>query len=195
MVIDASVDRGEAVRGRPMSPLLVGPLLSCAALLLVAVPAPGAAEASRTTLSLQAGWWSVEMDVATKPGVYAAVGVPWMGAVLDGTTGGMRWRGAFETGVGYQRRIGESWWARAGVRLAASFAYGDPCGGCDYRTETHSFGFLELGIRYEHRAGFVAGLILPLWVIGDLLDGRLEHFPTGISLAFTQGYAGYAWRF
>jgi hypothetical protein len=173
--------------------------LSLAAVTLVALapgPAAGAAnEAAESSLSVQAGWWSLESEWKGRRGLYAAVGIPW---VLVPTAEGSGLPLPFAARVGYQLDSDAPWKVRvalhvAGLSQAASCACGE--------RESHSFAFAELGLRYEGPSGLVAGLDLPLAAVyrartpGEGLGQRPQFFPAPISFVFAQLYLGHAWRF
>jgi hypothetical protein len=171
------------------------------ALVLLAAPSEGtvavseAADASAPAVSLQAGWWSVEGELRSSTGVFAAVGLPWMGMLL--TPGG--WTVPFSGRVGYQYDASASWKLRGSARVAGTYAEQTSCGCGQWETQT--FGFLEVGVRYQAASGFIAGLDLPLFAFDqahDLARGRtegIELFPPPLSLAFSQVYVGYSWSF
>jgi hypothetical protein len=153
-------------------------------------------EAPAAAVSLTGGWWSVEGEWKSSSGIYGAVGVPWMGLLLER---GAKWTVPFGARVGYQFEACPSWKLRGAARVAGTFGENSACG-CQ-QTETRTFGFLEFGLRYEAPSGFVAGLDLPLFAFDqahDLARGRtegVEVFPPPLSLAFSQAYVGYSWNF
>jgi hypothetical protein len=159
-------------------------------------PIARAAEESASAVSLQGGWWSVEGEWKARSGIYAAVGVPWMGALLSSGGG---WTVPLGARVGYQYEASPAWKLRGSARVAGTYGADSSCG-CQHRV-TRTFGFLEFGIRYEAPSGFVAGLDLPLLAFDqahDLARGRtegIEVFPPPLSLAFSQMYLGYSWSF
>jgi hypothetical protein len=156
-------------------------------------PTVAQADAPNTSaLSLQGGWWSAEGEWKTSSGIYAAVGVPWVGLwLMPGRTV------PFAARVGYQYDLSSAWALRGSARLAGTS--GEASCGCQRRV-IQTFGFVELGIRYQAPSGFVAGLDLPLLGFDqahDLARGRtegVELFPPPLSLAFSQAYVGYAWK-
>ena len=174
-----------------------------AATLLCSFPAFGEEVSSDRdhSISLQAGWWNVEAEYCADFGLFVNVGVPWFAMVIDGTASGTDWAMGVEGKIGYQFSLTESWKLRAGFRTAFSFWHGCPCMDGTDETHTKSFGFLEAGVRYEHPSGLVVGIDGPLYAFDDLhelLGGNssvVEHFPPGVSFAFSQVYCGYSWRF
>lgn len=153
------------------------------------------------SVSFQGGWWNVEVEYCADFGLFIDAGVPWFAIVIDGTAGGTDWAMAVQGKIGYQYSLSDSWKLRAGFRTAFSFWRGCPCiDGVD-ETHTKSFGLLEAGVRYEHPSGLVVGIEVPFYVFDDLhelLGGNssvVEHFPPGVSFAFSQVYCGYSWRF
>jgi hypothetical protein len=171
-------------------------------LALVLIVAPGestvavseTADANAPAVSVQAGWWSLEAELKSSTGVFAAVGLPWMGMLLP--SGG--WTVPFSGRVGYQYDASVTWKLRGSARVAGTYAETSClCGGW----ETQTFGFLEVGVRYQAASGFIAGLDLPLFAFDqahDLVRGRtegIELFPPPLSLAFSQVYVGYSWSF
>ena len=150
-------------------------------------------EPNSSALSLQGGWWSAEGEWKTPSGVYAAVGVPWMGLVLS-----QGWTVPFAARVGYQYDLSPAWGLRGSARFAGTSGEESSCG-CQQRV-TRTFGFVEVGVRYQARSGFVAGLDLPLLGFDqahDVARGRtegVELFPPPLSFAFSQVYVGYSWK-
>jgi hypothetical protein len=104
----------------------------------------------------------------------------------------------FGARVGGQLELNPQWKLRGAFHVAGLNRRTDCL--CAER-ETQSFGFVEVGARYEHPSGFVAGLDVPMFAfdqVHDLVRGRtegIELFPFPKSLAFSQIYGGYAWRF
>jgi hypothetical protein len=144
-------------------------------------------EAPSSALAVQAGWWSVEGEWRTRAGVFLAVGVPWVGAAL--AMGSAVWLVPYGGRVGYQHETWRRWKLRAGVHVAGTYGREDPCGDCGEMV-SRTFGFVELGVRYEGASGLVAGLDLPVFGVGN---GR-DLYPPPVSLAFTQAYVGFSWR-
>jgi hypothetical protein len=158
-------------------------------------PLAWAAEPAASAVSVQGGWWSVEGEWKAPNGIHGAIGLPWMGFLLES---GSRWTVPFSARAGYQYEASAVWKLRGSVRVAGTYGENSSCG-CG-RRETRTFGFLEFGIRYEAPSGFVAGLDLPLFAFDqahDLARGRtegIEVFPPPLSLAFSQVYVGYSWK-
>lgn len=104
----------------------------------------------------------------------------------------------FGARIGYELEASPVWKLRGALHVAGRNDRAS-CG-CSPR-QTHTFGFVELGARYESPSGFVAGLDLPLFAFDqahDVVRGRtagVELFPPPISFAFAQLYLGHAWRF
>jgi hypothetical protein len=155
-----------------------------------------AREVTASAMSVQGGWWSVEGEWRGASGIYGAVGLPWMGFLLESGSG---WVVPFGARLGYQYEASPAWKLRGAVRVAGTHGEGSKCG-CQHRS-TRTFGFFELGLRYEGPSGFVAGLDAPLVAVDqahDLARGRtegVEVFPLPLSLAFSQLYIGYSWDF
>lgn len=124
----------------------------------------GTARGEPTTLGFQAGWWSAEAELRTGVGPFFSAGFPWFLFYLDQDTGGFESTIPFDGKAGWEFGLSESWSFRTGVRVAGSVWTGDPCSTDCSETETKILGLLEGGLRYQHPAGFVAGLDVPLLV-------------------------------
>jgi hypothetical protein len=173
-------------------------VLVCAAFAMASgiCPLARAADGAASAVSVQGGWWSVEGEWKAPNGIYGAVGLPWMGFFLPSGDG---WTIPFSARVGYQYEASAVWKLRGSARVGGTYGENTSCG-CQ-QLETRTFGFVEFGIRYEAPSGFIAGLDLPLFAFDqahDLVRGRtegIETFPPPVSLAFSQVYVGYSWKF
>lgn len=140
--------------------------------------------------SLQGGWWSVEVEVKSRWGVYFALGVPWVAAPLT-LLSGATWVVPVESRVGYDLALTPRWSLRGAVHGALSVSNENAKCGCQNPgVETRVFGFAELGVRHEFPGGFVFGVDVPVFAINFPRKG----FPPPASLAFSQAYVGYSWR-
>jgi hypothetical protein len=139
-------------------------------------------------VAVQAGWWSLDGEWRGRSGVFAGAGVPWVAAAI---TTNAQWMVPYAARAGYQHDLSPRWKLRGAAHLAGTYGRENPCGDCGHIV-TRTFAFLELGLRYEARSGFVAGLDLPLFGVGK--TGRADIYPPPLSFAFAQGYLGYSWR-
>jgi hypothetical protein len=168
---------------------------SLAGLLLLSLASVGGARAeAANSLSLQGGWWSVEGEIKLRFGVYAALGVPYPLFFLSPSA---RWVVPLSVRVGYQYEASPRWKLRAAAHLAGAASSEDPCGDC-YQTVVRAYQFVEVGLRYEGPSGFVAGLDVPIVAFKnghEIYRGNFDRLRSYPGPAFTQVYAGYAWRY
>lgn len=158
----------------------------------LASPEASAQTVERRAVAVQAGWWSIEGEVRSSIGLFADVGVPWVGFVLGATTSGTEWVVPLEAKVGFEHPVARQVGLRAGVRGALNLSSEDPCGtGCT-QTERRAYLLAEIGVRWEHPSGFVVGLDVPLYVTEPDFS---EDWPPPAALAFSQGYVGWRWGF
>ncbi|HEX2656855.1 MAG TPA: hypothetical protein VHU40_01230 [Polyangia bacterium] len=154
------------------------------------VRAVGAQPAPRASaVAVQGGWWSVEAEWRSRAGVYVAAGVPW-GIVPVSLMSGATWIVPLGARVGYQHPLSQRWSLRGSLHGAVVFDDETSKCGCESPAMlTRSFGFAELGARYQSPGGFVAGVDLPLFGI----HFPRKPFPPPVSLAFGQAYVGFSW--
>ena len=143
-------------------------------------------EKPQSALAIQGGWWSVEAEWKAKIGVFGAVGVPWVAIAL---TSHANWLIPYAARIGYQRDVSRVFRLRGTVHVAGTYGRENPCGDCG-EIVSRSFGFVEIGGRYEGPSGFVAGVDLPIFALGK--SGRNIYPP--LSFAFSQVYVGFSWR-
>jgi hypothetical protein len=157
--------------------------------------ARGAMRSPGYSLSAQLGWWNAELELLSPVGVYAALGGPWVGALLSASED--RAIVPFGARLGYQLDWTEQWKLRAAAHLAGLYGSAGQCPDCSSHG-SDSFLLFELGIRHQSSAGLVYGADVPLLVILDVLDldqdtGDSGIFAPPLSLAFLQVYIGYSW--
>lgn len=170
------------------------------ALLLLGMVSPAWANDQNrySAISFQGGWWNAEAEWKSHVGVYATVGVPWVGWLLR--PGSTKWMIPYGARIGYQYDAFPYWKLRGAAHVAGTYGRENPCGGCG-EIVTRSFMLIELGLRYEYPTGFVVGLDAPLFAFDDVHElvrgsaSGVEVFPMPLSLLFTQVYVGYSWRF
>jgi hypothetical protein len=156
----------------------------------LAAAAPSAAaitEPPQSALTLQGGWWSVEAEWRTRTGMFGAIGVPWVAIPL---TSHARWLIPYAARIGYQHDVSRTFKLRGAIHVAGTYGRENPCGDCG-EIVSRIFAFAEVGGRYEAPSGFVAGVDLPIFGLGSS-GGDL--YPPPISLAFSQAYVGWSWR-
>jgi hypothetical protein len=170
-------------------PMVLRMILITVASCALALPgiAKGGDGAAGPAVGIQGGWWSVEAEWRSESGVLLAAGVPWLGAVL--TMGSAKWVVPYGFRAGYQHEFSRSFKFRGAAHVAGTYGREAPCGGCGEIVK-RTFGFLEIGGRYEARSGFVAGVDVPIAALGK--NGR-DLYPPPLSLAFSQAYVGFCW--
>jgi hypothetical protein len=146
-------------------------------------------------LAAQLGWWNAELELLSPVGVYAALGGPWVGALLSASE--QRAIVPFGARLGYQLGGTEQWKLRAAAHLAGLYGSAGQCPDCASHG-SDSFLLFELGVRHVSSGGLVYGADVPLLVIQDVLaldqdTGDSGVFAPPLSLAFLQVYIGYSW--
>lgn len=142
-----------------------------------------------TAFAVQGGWWNIEAEWRSRPGIYVAAGVPW-GIVPVSLMSGATWIVPLGARVGYQHPLSQRWSLRGNLHGAVVFDDETSKCGCESPAVlTRSFAFAELGARYESPGGFVAGVDLPLFAV----HFPRKLFPPPMSLAFGQAYVGFSW--
>lgn len=147
-------------------------------------------------LSAQLGWWNAELELLTQPGIYFALGGPWVGAVLGVTED--RLIIPFGARIGYQHELSSRWKLRAAAHFVGLYGSAGVCYDCSSDANgTDSWQLFELGARYESGSGLVYGIDVPLLVVNDVLGldnaANEPFFAPPTSLAFLQLYVGYSW--
>jgi hypothetical protein len=153
----------------------------------VAARAMASDEKPQSALTIQCGWWSVEAEWKAKSGVFAAVGVPWVAVAL---TPSAKWLIPYGARIGYQRGVSRVFRVRGAAHVAGTYGRENPCGDCG-EIVSRTFGFVEIGGRYEAPSGFVAGVDVPIFALGKNVR---DIYPPPLSFAFSQVYVGFSWR-
>ncbi len=147
-----------------------------------------------TSVGLQLGWSSVELDFVTDFGLVADIGLPWFLMYIPSQTHSF----LIEAKLGYQLAINDVFKLRAGFR-------GDAVRSEPYDEHDHGHGgsswwglvTAEIGARIETKIGFICGIEFPLLVyhLGHDSDGIISPFSDGVFfLVFSQLYIGWAVR-
>lgn len=152
---------------------------------LVGAPARAQESAAPPALSVQTGWWSIELQWRGRSGLFAGLGVPWVLYLYQD-----KWSVPYGGRLGYQHALTPNLGLRLSAHLAGAYGAAECCDGAG-GPHFMSFRLLELGLRYEYPGGFVVGLDVPLYAASD--RAGVEYLPPQ-SAALTQLYLGWSWR-